>query len=150
MYVINTLYDIQQLSMNGTVSAELVEHFIRKVNRYQDAWRSKCGLQEFSLETYGSIGLIEQGDQSLASIGLSEDLANIMPEWVSRLELAEATYYVLYITKEDGHVLQIYLPDNVMSEAIHFWLSKQPVEEEAGESLHQRYHSMTWYMGVKR
>jgi hypothetical protein len=133
MHIIKTICDIRRLKLAGSISTELAEHFARKLNRLKEALAPELDLEDFSLEFHGVFGVLEASDQNLTAIGLPEDLALIMPEWVSRLEVGGEKYYVLYLLYDNDGVDQVYLPDAVMPGIIWRWLSEQPVEEESSE-----------------
>lgn len=133
MHIIKTLSDVRRLKLTGAISAELAEHFARKLHRSKEALEPELDIEEFSLEYHGSFGLLEKGDKNLAGIGLPESLAEVMPEWVSRLQVANEVYYVLYIMADNDYIGQVYLPDSILEGAIRLWISEQPAEEEEGE-----------------
>lgn len=134
MHIIKTICDIRRLKLAGSISTELAEHFARKLNHLKEALAPELDLEDFSLEFHGVFGVLEASDQNLTAIGLPEDLALIMPEWVSRLEVGGEKYYVLYLLYDNDGVDQVYLPDAIMPGIIRLWLSEQPVEEESGEA----------------
>lgn len=133
MHIIQTICDIRRLKLAGSISTELAEHFARKLNRLKEALAPELDLEDFSLEFHGVFGVLEASDQDLTAIGLPKDLALIMPEWVSRLEVGGEKYYILYLLYDNDGVDQVYLPDAIMPDIIRRWLSEQPVEEESGE-----------------
>lgn len=132
MYIIKTICDIRRLKLSGSISTELAEHFARKLNRLKEALAPELDLEDFSLELHGMFGVLEASDKDLTAIGLPKDLALIMPEWVSRLEVGGEVYYILYIMADNDYIDQVYLPDTIMPAIIRLWLSEQPVEEESG------------------
>ena len=132
MYIIKNICDIRRLKVDEIISVELAQHYVRKLNALKEAFKPEIDLEDFSLEQYGAFGLLEKGDKNITAIGLPEELAEIMPEWISRLEIPGNIYYILYIMADNDHVVQIYLPDSIMEETIRLWLSAQPIEEEEG------------------
>jgi len=126
--------DIRRLKIAGNISEELAKHFARKLNNLKEAVEPNLDLEDFSLEQHGPFGLLEQSDKNLSAIGLPENLAHIMSEWVSRLEVAGEIFYILYVMADNDYVTQVYLPDAIMTEAIRLWLSEQPVEEEGADN----------------
>lgn len=133
MFIIKTMADVRRLKIADSISHELAAHFARKMNRLKETLAPELDLEDFSLEMHGVFGILEESDQNLTAIGLPESLALIMPEWVSRLEVAGEIYYVLYLMADNDFIDQVYLPDVIMSDKIRLWLSEQPVEEESGE-----------------
>lgn len=133
MYIIKTISDIQRLKLDQTISQGLAQHFARKITALQGALEPEVSLEAFSLEHHGPFGLLEKGDKNLIAIGLPESLAEIMPEWISRLEVGGEVYYVLYVMADNDYVIQVYLPDAILEETVRAWLSEQPAEEEEGE-----------------
>lgn len=131
MHIIKTMADIRRLKLAGSISAELAAHFARKMDRLKDNLAPELDLEDFNLEMHGVFGVLEASDQDLTAIGLPESLALIMPEWVSRLEVDDEVYYVLYLLYDNDGIDQVYLPDAIMVDEIRLWLSEQPVEEES-------------------
>lgn len=130
MHIIKTICDIRRLKLAGSIPTALAEHFARKLNHLKEALAPELDLEDFSLELHGVFGVLEAGDKDLTAIGLPEDLALIMPEWMSRLEVGGEAYYVLYIMADNDYIDQVYLPDAILPGILRLWLSEQPVEEE--------------------
>ncbi len=132
MQIIRNLNDIQHLKASGLITEALAKHWTRKILALRLALEPETGVEDFSLTTCGSFGVLEKGDNCLSAIGLPDSLAEIMPEWISRLEVSGEVYYVLYIMPGNDRVVQLYLPDEILEETLRLWLSEQPMEEEAG------------------
>jgi len=134
MYIIKTMDDIRRLKLAGSISHELDAHFTRKMNRLKENLEPELDLGEFNLEMHGVFSVLEASDKEVTAIGLPNELALIMPEWISRLEIGNEVYYVLYIMADNDCINQVYLSDSIMQGAIRLWLSEQPVEEESEEA----------------
>lgn len=133
MKIIRKMADIDQLEDERLFSKALLQHLRRKLTALCKAVEPETDVGEFSLDLHGPIGLLEKNDRNLTALGLPEAFSEIMPEWVSRLEVtAGELYYVLYVMSDNDFVTQVYLPDSIISEAIQIWLSEQPMEEEDG------------------
>ena len=132
MHIIKTLSDIREKQMSQSISKSLGKHLAKKMATLRLALEPETDLEAFSLAIHGPFGVLEKGDKNLSAIGLPESLTEIMPEWVSRLEVADEVYYVLYIMALEDHVVQVYLPDGIVEKTMRLWLNEQPVEEEAG------------------
>ena len=132
MIIIKRMADIERLTAAGAISGELKEHLIRKVKRLHQM-EPDVPLETFSLENSGLLCILESCDQSLKEAGLPEDLALIMPEWVSVLRFGRSgqTTYILYVMSTNDEIVQVYLPEDIMPHAIHLWIEAQPQEEEA-------------------
>ena len=139
MYIIREFRDLQTLEKSGKLSSGLVEHLTRKLRRLQQAVEPERELGEFSLEQHGFIGILEAGDTSLQAIGLPASLEQIMPEWVSRLPLADELYYILYVMADNDCVIQVYLPKPLVAGALESWLEEQPLEEEEEDEEEASY-----------
>lgn len=133
MLIIKTMADIRCFNENHVIPSELAKHLEKKLKALSVALEPGTDLESFSLEMYGPFGLMEKGDKNLVPIGLPESLSQIMPEWVSRLELTEELYYILYVMADNEYVVQVYFPANILEEDIRLWLSEQPVEEEGSD-----------------
>jgi hypothetical protein len=133
MHIIKTICDVRRLQLAGAISPELAEHFARKMSRLKEALEPEIDLEEFNLEFHGVFGVLEASDQDMTAIHLPKNLAHIMPEWVSRLEVAGEIFYVLYVLVSNDEVIQVYLPDTIMADKIRLWLSEQPAEEEGDD-----------------
>lgn len=132
MHIIKTLSDIREKQMSQSISKSLGKHLAKKMATLRLALEPETDLEDFSLAVHGLFGVLEKGDKNLSAIGLPESLAEIMPEWVSRLEVADEVYYVLYIMALEDHVVQVYLPNDIVEESMRLWLDEQPLEEEVG------------------
>ena len=139
MYIVREFRDLQTLEKSGKLSSGLVEHLTRKLRRLQQAVEPERELGEFSLEQHGYIGVLEAGDTSLQAIGLPAPLEQIMPEWVSRLPLADELYYILYVMADNDCVIQVYLPKTLVAGALEAWLEEQPLEEEEEDEEEASY-----------
>lgn len=133
MLIINqAMNDIRRLAQSGLIPSDLASHLDKKVRRLHEALEPETPLEDFCLEAHGLIGILEKGDRSLKEIGMPEDLSLIMPEWISRLTLPESgNVFILYVMATNDEVIQVYLPEDVMPDAVRLWLSEQPLEEEA-------------------
>jgi len=133
VYIINTLADIQQLKDCNRISASLAEYLERKIKELYKSWKSEKTIELASQERNGFIGILQQGDQSLEALGLPERLDLLMPEWVSKLVLRDATYFVAYFLQENMNCSRCLIPKQIVSEAVMTWLEMQPLEEEVAE-----------------
>ena len=132
MHIIKTFSDICEKQMSQVISKSLGKHLETKLEALRVTLEPETDVAKFSLITRGPFGVLEKGDNRLSAIGLPDSLAEIMPEWVSRLELSGEVYYVLYIMAGNDRVVQLYLPDEILEETLRLWLSEQPMEEEVG------------------
>ena len=133
MHIINGLSDIRQLKASNMISEPLARHLEKKIVALRQALEPETDMADFSLAMHGPFGVLEAGDKNLTAIGLPESLAEVMPEWVSRLEVVGEVYYVLYVMSDNDYVVQVYLPDAILEETVRAWLAEQPAEEEGGE-----------------
>ena len=133
MYIIKTIADIERLRANHLISESLAIHLEKKLVALRVALEPETDMTEFSLTMHGPFGILEAGDKNLSAIGLPQSLAEIMPEWVSRLALSGEVYYILYVLTDNDYVVQVYLPDAILEATVRAWLDEQPAEEEGGE-----------------
>ena len=133
MHIINSLSDIRKLNVSKLISEPLARHLERKLAALKTVLEPDGKIEDFSLAMHGPFGVLEAGDRSLSAIGLPESLAEVMPEWVSRLSVAGEVYYVLYVMSDNDYIVQVYLPDSIVEGTIRAWLDEQPAEEEGGE-----------------
>jgi hypothetical protein len=134
MYIINTFANVRMLHEQQKITQELAQHLVRKITSLQQALEPDIEVNDFSLVASGSIGILTEKDHDLSDMGLPASLDQIMPEWVSRLELnKDQIYYIVYCMSDNDQVQQIYLPDALAKGAIYRWLSEQPVEEEGDD-----------------
>lgn len=131
MHIVNTMADIVRLEEAGAIPKELAEHLGRKLRRLHAALEPEIPLVDFSLEIHGTIAIgLFEGERSLAALGLPESLAEVFPEWISKLRVGEKGYHVVYIMQNNDSVVQLYLPDELLDQAVRYWLSEQADEEE--------------------
>ncbi len=133
MHIIKTMADIRRLKLAGSITQALAEQFARKMHHLQEELAPELDLENFNLEMHGVFGVVETTDQDLSAIGLPPSFALLMPEWVSRLELAGEVYYVLYFMPDNDMVDQIYVPEPNMPDNLRLWLAEQSIEPESGE-----------------
>ena len=79
MQIIRNLNDIQHLKASGLITEALAKHWTRKILALRLALEPETGVEDFSLTTCGSFGVLEKGDNCLSAIGLPDSLAEIMP-----------------------------------------------------------------------
>ena len=130
MYIIKTRSDIKKLETGGKFTPELAKHFTTKINELRQEMAPEIRLDDFNLETYGSIGLLEAGDKDFTAMGLPECFDYITPEFISRIEIEGKIYYILYIMPDNDYFDEIYLPETSMTVEIREWILDQPIEEE--------------------
>lgn len=130
MHIIKTICNLQQLLHDNDISPVLFRHLYRKIENLQKALEPDTDPEMFSLKNHGPIGLLEKNDQDLSAIGLPASLEEIMPEWVSRLELGKETFHILYVLADNDYCIQVYLPNKILNKTIRKWLATQTVEEE--------------------
>lgn len=133
MHIIKTMADIRRLKLAGSITQALAEQFARKMHHLREELAPELDLEDFNLEMHGVFGVVETTDQDLSAIGLSPSLALLMPEWVSRLELAGEVYYVAYFMADNDLVDQVFIPEIGMPENLRLWLAEQSIEAESGE-----------------
>ena len=110
----------------------MVCHLANKIEASRLALEPETPLSEFSLEIYGPLWLLEAGDTDLTRAGLPENLAEIWPEWVSRLELPDETCIILYLMSDNDAIDQIYVPASAMNPEIRAWADDLVTEPEPG------------------
>lgn len=130
MIIIRNGADIARLQQENHLSKPLAQHFKRKLSALRQAVEPDTPMENFSLLHHGFWGVLEPGDQTLKTIGLPDSLSHIMPEWISRLEVAGQLYYVLYVMSNNDCVIQLYLPEPLLWDSLRTWLLQQPMEEE--------------------
>lgn len=133
MHIIKTMADIRRLKLAGSITQVLAEQFARKMHHLHAELAPELSLEDFNLEMHGVFGVVEKTDQDLSAIGLPPSFALLMPEWVSRLELAGEVYYVAYFMPDNDLVDQVFIPEVGMSENLRLWLAEQSIEAESGE-----------------
>lgn len=131
MHIVKTFCNLVQLDHDQNISTALFRHLYEKMENLQKALEPDLeDSEKFSLKKHGPIGILQKDDEDFSAIGLPSSLDEIMPEWVSRLEIEDETYYVLYVLADNDYCLQVYLPDKIVNETIRLWLSEQTLEEE--------------------
>lgn len=104
MHIINQFRDIQCLEDSTRISKPLARHLKKKLMALSQALEPDRDTSVFSLVTHGPFAVLEAGDKNLSAIGLPESLAEVMPEWVSRLVVDNEVYYILYIMSDNDYV----------------------------------------------
>jgi len=133
MLIINMLADIQRLKESKFISQALAEHLKRKLKAPNSALEPGASPEDFSLGAHGQIGIMEKGDRVMTAVGLPASLNQIMPEWISRLDVDKTTFYILYTMASNDEVVQIYLPDPILEETVRAWLAEQPLEKDGAD-----------------
>lgn len=129
MHIVKTTADIGRLEAAGAVPGDLAQYLHRKLHHICTSV-GETSASEFSLGSHGPIGILEGGDRSLAALGLPESLDLLMPEWISRLELASGRCFIVYFVQDNDFVPIVVIPQHIASEAVLLWLEGQPAEEE--------------------
>ena len=133
MHIIKTMADIRRLKLAGSITQVLAEQFAWKMHHLRAELAPELELEDFNLEMHGVFGVVETTDQDLSAIGLPSSFALLMPEWVSRLELAGEVYYVIYFMPDNDMVDQVFVPAIGMPKPLRLWLAEQSIEAESGE-----------------
>ena len=136
MLIFRSLQDIENQQEHRKISAALAAHLTQKLESLRLALEPQTNREDFSLKNHGPIGVMERGDNNLSAIGLPEKLDQIQPEWISRLQVGEEAFHILYVLADNDYMQQVYLSNRLLGEELLCWLEEQSVEEEAerGES----------------
>ena len=135
MRVIKSIANIRKLRDEGKISAKLAEHIKAKVERLKDILEPKQDINNFLLDKYGTIGLFEAGDKDFAGIGVEEPIKNVIPEWVGKISIDNANYYLIYLVSNNDSVVQIYVPEKLVEKELLEWLSEQDIYERKDGGL---------------
>ena len=135
MRVIKCIADIRKLRDEGNISAELAEHIEAKVERLKDILEPNQDINNFLLDKYGTIGLFESGDKVFSGIGVEEPIKNIIPEWIGKISIDDANYYLIYLVSNNDSVVQIYVPEKLAEKELLEWLSEQDIYERKDGGL---------------
>ena len=135
MRVIKCIADIRKLRDEGNISAELAEHIEAKVERLKDILEPSQDIDNFLLDRYGAIGLFEAGDKDFAGIGVEEPIKNIVPEWIGKIYIGDANYYLIYLVSNNDSVVQIYVPEKLADKELLEWFSEQDISERKDGGL---------------
>ena len=135
MHVIKSIANIRKLRDEGKISAKLAEHIEAKVERLKDILEPNQDINNFQLDRYGAIGLFEAGDKNFTGIGVEEPIKNIVPEWIGKIYIGDANYYLIYLVSNNDSVVQIYVPEKLVEKEILEWLSEQDIYERKDGGL---------------
>ena len=135
MRVIKCIANIRKLRDEGNISAALAEHIEAKVERLKDILEPNQDIDSFVLDRYGAIGLFEAGDKDFAGIGVEEPIKNIVPEWIGKIYIGDANYYLIYLVSNNDSVVQIYVPEKLAGKELLGWLSEQDIYERKDGGL---------------
>jgi len=140
MLIINDFATIRQMEGQGAISRPLAVHLAKKTERLRAALEPDCEPDDFKLgPQHGIICIMEPGDKDLSGAGITQPLSEIMFEWISRLQVEDLSYYVVYIMVNNDNILQVYLPDQYLESAVRTWINEQPVEEESDDDEANTY-----------
>ena len=129
MLIIRSTANIRKLKDEGNISAKLAEHIEAKVERLKDILEPNQDIDNFLLDRYGAIGLFEAGDKDFAGIGVEEPIKNIVPEWIGKISIGDANYYLIYLVSNNDSVVQIYVPEKLAERELLDWLREQDIYE---------------------
>ena len=135
MRVIKCIANIRKLRDEGNISAELAEHIEAKVERLKDILEPNQDIDNFLLDRYRTIGLFEAGDKGFAGIGVEEPIKNIVPEWVGKISIDDANYYLIYLVSNNDSVVQIYVPEKLAEGELLEWLIDQDISDRKDGGL---------------
>ena len=135
MHIIKSTADVRKLKVKGSISEKLAEHIEAKVERLKDILEPEQDIDSFVLDRYGAIGLFEAGDKDFAGIGVEEPIKNIVPEWIGKISIGDANYYLIYLVSNNDSVVQIYVPEKLAEKGLLEWLSEQDIYERKDGGL---------------
>ena len=135
MHIIKSSADVRKLKVKGSISEKLAEHIEAKVERLKDILEPNQDSDNFLLDKYGIIGLFEAGDKDFAGIGVEEPIKNIVPEWIGKISIDDANYYLIYLVSNNDSVVQIYVPEKLVDKELLEWLSEQDIYERKDGGL---------------
>ena len=135
MHVIKSIANIRKLRDEGKISAKLAEHIKAKVERLKDILEPSQDIDNFLLDRYGAIGLFEAGDKDFAGIGVEEPIKDIIPEWIGKISIDDANYYLVYLVSNNDSIVQIYVPEKLADKELLEWFSEQDISERKDGGL---------------
>ena len=135
MRVIKCIANIRKLRDEGNISAALAEHIEAKVERLKDILEPDQDIDNFLLDKYGIIGLFEAGDKDFAGIGVEEPIKDIIPEWIGKISIDDANYYLVYLVSNNDSIVQIYVPEKLADKELLEWFSEQDISERKDGGL---------------
>ena len=135
MLIIKRIANIRKLRDEGNISAKLAEHIEAKVERLKDILEPNQDIDNFLLDRYGAIGLFEAGDKDFAGIGVEEPIKDIIPEWIGKISIDDANYYLVYLVSNNDSIVQIYVPEKLADKELLEWFSEQDISERKDGGL---------------
>jgi len=128
MKIVRTLGDIKKMKAEGAISAQLANHWRKKIGQLRTLLAPEVSLETFDMDACGTgvFGLVEAADTDLRGIGIT-DLSAAWPEFVTRLVLGAETFFIVYLMRSNDEIDQIYAP---AEGALKHWLEDQAVEDE--------------------
>jgi hypothetical protein len=138
MHIIRTFKDIEKLKINHAINNDLANYLEEELKQLKESYEPEVPQEDFSLDIYGPIAILDSGEESLTSLGLPQSIRNTMPEWVSIKHIGEDSYFVIYILADNDFINQIYLPSNGVSPALFKWLSEQAESEQTDEDYPEK------------
>ena len=134
MEVVKTLEDVEKIRQSGTVGEALLERVEMAFRSLHVALGGDVGIEDFSLEHHGPIGIWEQGDKDLSALGLQGTLEDSWPEFITRVELPADGYYfrVGHLFSND-FLTVLYIHAETSDPKLLSWLEENAEDGEGGE-----------------
>jgi hypothetical protein len=123
--VINKLEDIEKIELSEDIPKDYKDEIKRKFIEVYDNISPVESIDEFSLEEYGQIVVLEPSDdiRNLSDIGLDDGgLMDSYPEWIEYKMLDKTEVYYICIVRNNENVVVIYIRKDIFDDEVEIWL----------------------------
>jgi hypothetical protein len=123
--VINKLEDIEKIELSEDIPKDYKDEIKRKFIEVYDNISPVESIDEFSLEEYGQIVVLEPSDdiRNLSDIGLDDGgLMECYPEWIEYKMLDQTEVYYICIVRNNENAVVIYTRKDIFDDEVETWL----------------------------
>lgn len=145
MQIINKLSDLTALKAQKALHFEdILPEVEQDFYRYHQSFSPFDPIDEFSLEEYGPIVILQPGDDlhDLREIGFSPDhdgLFGSHPEFATRLRTTDQTIFKVFILSDNEYITTLFVPKNLdplLEEWIEIYLDSDDNADEPEPTDH--------------
>lgn len=130
MLIIKTLNNIVCAKLERGLPESLVAFLERTLSELHEALEPETDFDQFSLEMYGPIYVLESGLDnctSLSKLGLfpnESGMVSYQPEWAEKNDIGDHLHWRVGVMTDNDYLFQVILPVNEFGPEVEQWLEE--------------------------
>lgn len=130
MFIIERKQDLEVLKSSNIINNEYMEEIENqfKILFEQIKDEEEISLDEFSLQLYGYIIILEKGDnlRNLSPIGLDSNsgLIATIPEFIDELLFPGTTVYKVLVVYNNSYAVTFFIPASIVDDELQKWIDE--------------------------